>query len=323
MLWAFASRPASQARYARARERYGDCNLKIKYSVPGVCLALSVVLAGCSAQPVLPTAPSAAIGGTTSAAADGSTLKVSPPAIISPIDGITLDTRTPTLVWGNSNGNYGSVGLAYQIEVSSPSAVVYTREVGETPNTGAHRVELELAPNVVYSWRTRAALGTMVGPWSIWGEFRTPAPVSAPVATNPSGPTFRTPDPPAGQRLPRVNMVGLVQQVASRNAAALRNSCQDHGGSWLFMDLVVEALQATDLRWGYNAKRGNMNDPSHDVVTYHWGAGPSEGNTQVYIIDIISGHCGSNPTVSWFDVTNATIDGGSVGRYMYRRPGRR
>jgi hypothetical protein len=256
---------------------------------------------------------------------DNSTLKVTPPAIVSPIDGVNADSRTPTLVWANANGNYGGVGLAYEIEVSSPTEIIYRQIVGETPNTGSHKVSNELAQNVVYSWRIRAALGEMRGPWSIWADFKTPAPV-APAAPAPGGPgpdAFRTPDPPAGQRLPLINRIGVVLAIAGANPAALRNSCQPEGGSWLFMDLAVDALQSIDLRWGYNAKRGNMNDPSLDVVSYHWGAGPSEGSSNVYIIDIMGGHCGGNPSVFWGDVTQVTLDSGNVGRYIYRRPGRR
>ncbi len=277
-------------------------------------------------MPQAPTAPSAAIGGSTQARADGSTLKVTSPAIVAPIDGVTVDSRTPTLVWANSDGNYGYIGLAYTIEVSSPTAVVYTRTVGETPNTGSHKIELTLDQGVVYSWRVRAALGTMVGPWSIWGDFKATAPAPAVPAPG-GGPDlangFRTPDPPPGQRLPRVNRVDIVNRVASQNPAALRGSCQDQGGSWLFMDLVVDGLQATDLRFGYNGKRGNSNDPSQDVISYHYGAGPSELSTQVWITDILNGHCGSNPTPTWNDVTDITISSGTIGRYIFRRPGRR
>ena len=305
--------------------------MKKTFYPAGLSFVLAAVLSGCSSSPQSPTSPSAAsVGSAAATASDGSTMKVTSPAIISPIDGVTVDTRTPTLHWANSTGHYGSVGLAYTIEVSTPAAVVYTRTVGETPNTGAHRVELELTQGTVYSWRVRAELGTLIGPWSIWAEFRATAPVVVvpPPTTGSPTPTptptgFRTPDPPAGQRLPRVNGLPVVQGVASANPGALRNSCQDHGGSWQFMDLTVDALQATDLRWVYNGKRGNSNDPSHDVVDYHYGAGPSADSTQVYIIDIIGGHCGASPTVTWLDVTNVTADAGSVGRYITRRPGRR
>ena len=163
--------------------------MKIKYSLLGVSSVLVMALTGCSAMPETPTAPSAAVGGTTTAAPDGSTLKVTSPAIIAPIDGVTVESRTPTLVWANSTGHYGSVGLAYTIEVSTPAAVVYTRTVGESLNTGSHKVELELTPGTVYSWRVRAVLGNLVGPWSIWANFMPPVPVVvAPPPTTASGP---------------------------------------------------------------------------------------------------------------------------------------
>lgn len=300
--------------------------MKTKFYVLGVCSVLAVAIAGCSAMPQTPTAPTAAAGGSLAAAPDGSTLKVTSPAIITPIDGVAVSSRTPTLAWANSTGNYGGVGLAYEIQVSSAAEVVYVRTVGETTNTGSHGVELELAQSTVYSWRIRAALGSLVGPWSIWADFLTPAPVVvAPTTTTVTTgePTFRTPDPPPGQRLPLPNHAGVVVQVAAANPGDLRNSCQSSGGTWTFMDKTIDALRARDLRWGYNGKRGNSNDPSHDITDYHYGAGPSEGSTQVYIMDVINGHCGSNPTPTWIDQTSLTINSGTIGRFITRRPGRR
>ena len=305
--------------------------MKKTFYPAGLSFVLAAVLSGCSSSPQSPTSPSAAsVDSAAATASDGSTMKVTSPAIISPIDGVTVDTRTPTLHWANSTGHYGSVGLAYTIEVSTPAAVVYTRTVGETPNTGAHRVELELTQGTVYSWRVRAELGTLVGPWSIWAEFRATAPVvvASPPTTGSPTPTptptgFRTPDPPAGQRLSLPNMSSTVNQVAAANPSDLRNSCQDRGGSWNFMDKLIDALQATDLRWGYNGKRGNSNDPSHDIVDYHYGAGLSEGSTSVYIIDIMGGHCGADPRPTWIDQTGITAAQGTVGRFITRRPGRR
>ena len=40
--------------------------------------------------------------------------------------------------------------------------------------------------------------------------------------------------------------------------------------------------------------------------------------TQVYIVDIIGGHCGSNPQPFWSDVTEATINSGTIGRWISR-----
>ena len=49
----------------------------------------------------------------------------------------------------------------------------------------------------------------------------------------------------------------------AREPGRTANSCQEHGGSWQFMDQVVDTLRTYDTRWGYNGKRGNANDPSN------------------------------------------------------------
>ncbi|MBA2304693.1 MAG: hypothetical protein H0W08_18955, partial [Acidobacteria bacterium] len=60
------------------------------------------------------------------------------------------------------------------------------------------------------------------------------------------------------------------------------------------------------------------NDPSKDVVDYHYGRGTSENSTDVYIIDVIGGHCGGNPSAAWGDVTDVTINSGTIGRWIGR-----
>ena len=90
------------------------------------------------------------------------------------------------------------------------------------------------------------------------------------------------------------------------------------------MDRTVDALRARNGRYGYNAKRGNMNDPSLDVVSYFRGADANsfQGSSDVYIFDMIGGHCGATPSIIWSDVTDVTFDSGTLGRTMYPRPGR-
>ena len=84
------------------------------------------------------------------------------------------------------------------------------------------------------------------------------------------------------------------------------------------MDRLVDRLRTYDTRWGYNGKRGNAGDPSHDVVAYNWGPGRDEGTTNVYIIDVIVGHCGSNPAPAWIDQTGVTAQQGTIGRWTSR-----
>lgn len=297
-------------------------------------LVVSIVVCGaalaCSQAPQNLMSPSATTGGSATAASDGSTLKVSAPPIVEPTDSHTADSRNPTLIWANSTGTYGGSSLEYEIELyDAAQRLVYGTVAGETPNTGSHRVPVELSVDASYNWRIRARFTSMTGPWSGYAEFRTPKPaaVAPPTTGGGSGVTpgngFRTPDPPPGQRLPRPNHQGNVQAFANLNPSFLRNSCQLEGGNWNFMDGAVDTLQAIDLRYGYNCKRGNCNDPSLDVVSYHWGAGPDEGSSDVYCTDLISGHCGPTPGVIWNDVTGITLDSGTVCRVIFTRPGRK
>jgi len=118
--------------------------------------------------------------------------------------------------------------------------------------------------------------------------------------------------------LPLPDMSATVQALASAYPTLLENSCQDTGGNWEFMDLLVDELRLVDLRWGYNWKRGVIGDPSEDVVDYHYGPGDSEGSEDVYIIDVIVGHCGPSPSPGWGDQTQATLDAGTIGVWTGR-----
>lgn len=293
----------------------------------GCCFAMLIAGAACTQSPQAITSPTAATGGSLAdAAADGSTLKVTAPALVSPVDGERAEDRRPTLIWVNSQGRYGAIGVAYDLEVSSPTAVVYSRTVGESPDIGSHLMELELDYDVVYSWRARARIADEYGPWSSWATFLSP---KRPVAVVPVGAASGgcaaplSPLGPGETRKPRPNDSAIVRSIAGRFPAMLQHSCQPEGGTWEFMDRAVDALRAKDGRYGYNCKRGNCNDPSVDVVSYYYRDQPDINNRpDVYIFDIIGGHCGSNPSVIWNDVTDITFQSGTLGRTIYPRVGR-
>ena len=287
----------------------------------------------CTQSPQSTTGPSATTGAATSAtaAADGSTLKVTPPGLVSPVDGVRAEDRRPTIVWTNADGKYVGIGVAYDIQVSTPTTVVYEMTVGETPDFGAHAIPFDLDYDTVYSWRVRAHLGDLVGPWSNWASFLSPTRpvvVATPGGAGPLGSCAAPVSPlgPGETRKPRPNDSRIVQQVASAFPTAFAHSCQEHYGAagWEFMDRVVDALRAHDGRYGYNAKRGNTNDPSQDVASYYYGADPNafQGSSQVYIFDLIAGHCGPTPSTFWGDVTDITNSSGTIGRTIYPRPGR-
>ena len=251
-----------------------------------VMASLSVTLA-CNSAPAAPSATEAGLPGTGDAAADGSTLKVHPPTLMSPINDVQLESRTPTLVTANTTGRFVNRTYTYEFEVLNDSGNLVRRNFVPQGASNTSWVYPEaLETDTPYRWRVRAMVGTAVGPWSSVARFRTAR-------------EMRTPDPPPGQRLPVPDRRAVVEQIARQNPGALQNSCQEHGGNWDFMNLVVDALRAEDNRWGYNCKRGNCGDPSLDVVAYHHLAGPTTTGVQVRTIDIISGHCGPGPSTTW------------------------
>ncbi len=163
---------------------------------------------------------------------------------------------------------------------------------------------------------------TARGPWETFKitlpDEPPPPPPAQPTPPGPQPPPGqpsagpRTPDPPAGKRLPLPNERAVVDAVAAEHPDWLLNSCQKTGGTWQFLDAVVDRLRQKDTRWGYNWKRGNVGDPSMDVVDYHFGAGPDEGSPEVYVVDVIGGHCPGPtdppPRTAFGDVTAFPIN---------------
>ncbi len=131
----------------------------------------------------------------------------------------------------------------------------------------------------------------------------------------PPGP--RTPNPPAGQRLPLPNRLNVVNAVAARFPNEFRHSCptEHRGDTNRFLFELVRELRKEDNRWGLNWKRGNRGDMSQDIITYNFGSESDEDTTNVYIVDVMFGHCGSNPGPAWIDQTEVTRERGAIGRW--------
>lgn len=249
---------------------------------------------------------------------------IEPPTPIEPAGNLT--TNRPEFKAKNGNITNTS-GVIYRFEISkSPdpggTVAVLTTLPGSSGTSSATLGELPY--ETTFYWRAYATDQVRQSDYSAYVSFKTPAapkPVAPPPSpTNPNvplGPGGRAPDPNGG-RLPLPNMANVVQSVASNYASALRNSCQDSGGSWEFMDRVVDTLRTYDTRWGYNGKRGNAGDPSKDVADYHYSGGADANSTDVYIIDLINGHCGSSPSAGWNDVTDVTVNSGTIGRWISR-----
>lgn len=271
----------------------------------GCACALAATLA-CNSATNNPAAPDSSAPGELGAAADGSTLKALPPTPVSPVGDVRLTTRQPTMVARTTVGRFANAPFNYEFQLMNDAGqTLRSTTIGGDESTSTWFYPEDLARDTPYRWRVRAVSGSAVGPWSATSRFLT-------VREN------RTPNPTSGRLpLPGYGQF-VVAQVAGQRPDLIRRSCQEHGGTWEFMDLVVDTLRLQDTRWGYNGKRGNPNDPSLDVITYNYGSQPDEGTIDVYIVDIILQHCGANPGPTWGDVTEVTRQGGSIGRWISR-----
>lgn len=231
-------------------------------------VAVSAIVAlgvACTGAPMSPTSPSAAAGGTTAANADGSTLKVTAPGVVAPFDTETVDSRRPTLVWTNSTGKHEPIGFFYEIEVvNATDQVVYAVAVGETPNTGSHQLSTELTYGTPYGWRIRAGLGNERGPWSVWGNFVTPAP---PV-------TVAAPTPTGGSNN---GTVGPARSISFNEAfgiiVSIHNGMRINLGSRSTRDYRVNFLFGAVAAIHYGHPRWNPQGPDSDWCVKDAGGG--------------------------------------------------
>lgn len=288
----------------------------MKYAFHVGLAALLAATAACSGSDN-PISPSATPGvGTVAAVPEGTpTLKASVPGNPSPAVGATTElgpqnSLPVTLSVANAVATHATnVAVQHRFQLFEGSTLIAEPLVPAGSGRTSWTVNTQLKFDTTYTWRARAELSDAYGQWSSNWTFKTPvAPLSG---------ANRTPDPAPGQRLPLPNRAALVNAAYAERPDLVRRSCQSRGGTWEFMDYVVDKLREEDNRWGYNGKRGNVNDPSEDVVDYHWGAGPSNNSTQVYIIDVMLSHCG-NPGPAWIDQTGETAAQRSVGRWTGR-----
>lgn len=159
--------------------------------------------------------------------------------------------------------------------------------------------------------------------------------VSAPsnelLVASPADTPARTPDPPAGERLPMPDVRGQVFQFANeaigRGLFSLNNLCPTRvAGPYrdaahelearktqrnAYIDFIVSRLRQIDTRFGYNAKPTRAWVPSviaGDEIAYHYGSDAPEGSPNTYAIDVLGGHCTGVGVVPNNDANRHTPD---------------
>lgn len=247
------------------------------------------------------------------------------PELVSPVGDTQVAGLSATLAVRNARVTGPARNVRYVFEWGTDASLsqgvgTATAPAGDANTSTTIR---DLAYETRYYWRSRALADgrepdPIMGAWSQTASFMTPPGPQEPVVPEPRVPPLpQTSEPCAGGNAP--NMLQVVRQVADAYPESFRNSCQDQGGSWDFMDRLVGTLRQYSQCWGYNCKRGDCSQISHDVVNYHRGRGDGNGSTNVAIIDVIANHCTANPQPSWTDLTQETAHQGSVGRWKYPR----
>ena len=245
--------------------------------------------------------------------------KLSAPTLVAPANGVTIGGLRPTFRVNNLSMTWigGSVSIELQIARNrgfNPIDVTVRHPARARGNTDL-RPPRDLNAGTTYYWRARGRVDSRTSAWSAVRSFRTGAAGDAP-GTSPNAPFGPGGDPP--------NLRHIVETVAAENPGALRNSCQYHqGGSWLFLDLVVERLRTQSGRWAYHCEEGDCNKISLDTVSFYRGAATAraqaQGSSDVAIIDVVDNHCGG-ARPGWTDLTRSMRSGGSTARWAYPRP---
>jgi len=130
---------------------------------------VGLIASGCSVDTPLTPAPAGGSG--PSSAPDGSTLKVGPPTLVSPINSDTVNTQRPTLTISAASGQFANQPLQYEFELQTDAGAVLT---SATVNGLTFTVPNDLGVNGAFRWRARAVLGGAVGPYAALGRFQTP-----------------------------------------------------------------------------------------------------------------------------------------------------
>ena len=151
-----------------------------KLAICACAASLALTVACGKSQSTTPVSPSAsAAAGAIDAGPDGSTLKVTTPTPVSPVnneqpDGALVLTAT------KAAGKFADIPVSYEFEVfNAVNQRVYTSGVtggaGAGANNVSHTVGGSLEFDQPHTWRVRGVFQGAVGPWSASASFRTPS----------------------------------------------------------------------------------------------------------------------------------------------------
>jgi hypothetical protein len=141
------------------------------------CATVLAVAVACSKQSPTPVSPSPSPETGVEAAPDGSTLKVTAPTLVSPINGAQPDIVVLTAT--KAVAKFTDITPSYEFEIfNAANTRVYTSGVTGGVGSGnnvTHQPSVALDFDQPFTWRVRAVFQGAAGPWSASGNFRSAA----------------------------------------------------------------------------------------------------------------------------------------------------
>jgi hypothetical protein len=258
-----------------------------------VLIVAAVPVVGCGGNGSTPASPAGVPAGLLGNNPDGSTLKVTAPALQSPTNFLELDDLTPTFRFTAAQGLYVPLTLGHEVEVLTEGGQqLRLLPVGPGVTQVTYPGELDMAST--YQWRVRATYQGHVGPWSGTAAFVT-------------------------RSIPQVTPETLDEYLIAFSAGNANWAGCSAGSGVACFRYVYEVVQSMNPTcdpnsWGLLSK----NPGEQQCTLERCGSLGGEGFGE----DIVT-HGGFSPILLWDVVVGAGAPGASLGASPIPRDARR
>ena len=108
-------------------------------------------------------------------------VKIGAPTLVSPINNAMVDANPPSMLFHDAPVTGPAGTISYLLQVSTDEAftqIVFSEQGNQGSNETRVTPGVALLTSTTFYWRVRASAGSVIGPWSATGVYRTPAPIS-------------------------------------------------------------------------------------------------------------------------------------------------
>jgi hypothetical protein len=199
---------------------------------------------------------------------------IAAPGLVSPANGETLATTTPTLVARNTavTGSAGAITLRF--EVAADGGFTQMIAIWSTGRSGGDTTSVQgsaLTAGQTYYWRVQATNGTITSAYSAPQSFKTPAPIVEPPPTGGGGgPTTPPPTGGGGGSWPHSGEEVVAWAIRTYPDRLAPTSSGGRRANMEFLrDRMIEAGICGGMQLAWNLKRGG---PELSVDYFTWNS---------------------------------------------------